>query len=102
MTFQKGFRRLSDISLFCVTVSQRMNTFQVRMNSTATSASRTEEGDDSFQLPWIGWEEDISEIHLPSLTVDDELEAHVKAENGSGDHDVANTFGFDINDAFPG
>lgn len=75
------------------------------MNSrvtTATSASRTEVGDDSFELPWIGWEEDISEIHLPSLTVEDEREACIKAENGDRDHDVANTFGFDINDAFPG
>jgi hypothetical protein len=76
------------------------------MNSRAanrTTGSRTDLGDEAFQLPWSGWEEDISEIRLPLSTVEDELaEAHLKTEYGSAGHDIANTFGFDISDAFPG
>lgn len=69
----------------------------------STSISRTEKGDDLFQLPWGGWEEDISEIRLPSLTVEDELEAHLKIENVGVGHDVTSTLGFhDICDDFPG
>lgn len=91
--------------LVCVTVSQRIKTAPVTMNSrvtAATSISRTEEwGDDGgFQLPWGGWEEGIVEICLPSLTVEDELESRLKTE--SADQDVVNTFDFDISDAFPG
>jgi hypothetical protein len=66
------------------------------------STTRIEEGDDIFQLPWDGWEEDISEIRLPSLTVEDELDAQLKIENVGGSHDVTSTLGFDICDDFPG
>lgn len=75
------------------------------MNTSATTtitASRTEAEDDFFQLPWSGWEEDISEIRLPTLTVEDGLEANIKAGTDGGGHDVASTFGFDISDDFPG